>query len=116
MPDYEYDTQDIFQVYVTLICIPWEVLFGNLQNLGQSIARGLGNIPLAFWLLANKEIKLTLPLASGLMRATLRLLRTKYTHKIGRKYKGWSEAALCLLLVEFAFAVKRATSLFESEF
>ena len=69
MPDYEYDTQDIFQVYVTLICIPWEV-FGKLQNLGQSIARGLGNIPLAFWLLANKEIKLTLPLASGW--ATLR--------------------------------------------
>ena len=112
MPDYEYDTQDIFQVYVTLICFPWEVLFGNL---GQSIARGLGNIPLTFWLLANKEIKLTLPLVSGLMRATLRL-RTKYTHKIGRKYKGWSETALCLLLVEFAFAVKRATSLFESEF
>ena len=47
MPDYEYDTQDIFfQVYVTFICIPREV-FGNLQNLGQSIARGLGNIPLS---------------------------------------------------------------------
>ena len=60
----------------------YPLLFGNLQNLGQSIARGLGNIPLAFWLLANKEIKLTLPLASGW--ATLRFA----THKIHTRLSG----------------------------